>query len=198
MKLKEPSLTALFVILQEAEDWILPAEVIERYGDYKDWRNVVGTGPWILTDYIEGVSKSYIKNPDYWGFDEKYPGNRLPYSDQLRALLMPEEATLSRRYALVRLISYNTPASLTRRRGVRPQLTVSLTEEANTLGGQINRLLILFAGLGIWPHQGVVRSNHTESFLVPQRLKHDAGILLDQERPKVQLVDGDVQFFLKP
>ena len=93
MKLKEPSLTALFVILQEAQDWILPAEVIERYGDYKDWRNVVGTGPWILTDYIEGVSKSYIKNPDYWGFDEKYPGNRLPYSDQLRALLMPEEAT---------------------------------------------------------------------------------------------------------
>ena len=93
MKLKEPSLTALFVILQEAQDWILPAEVIERYGDYKDWRNVVGTGPWMLTDYVEGVSKSYIKNPDYWGFDEKYPGNRLPYSDQLRALQMPEEAT---------------------------------------------------------------------------------------------------------
>ena len=47
----------------------------------------------MVTDYVEGVSKSYIKNPDYWGFDEKYPGNRLPYSDQLRALLMPEEAT---------------------------------------------------------------------------------------------------------
>ena len=27
----------------------------------------------MLTDYVEGVSKSYIKNPDYWGFDEKYP-----------------------------------------------------------------------------------------------------------------------------
>ena len=64
-----------------------------RYGDYKDWQNVVGTGPWILTDYVEGASKSYIKNPDYWGFDEKYPDNRLPYSDELRAPLMPEEAT---------------------------------------------------------------------------------------------------------
>ena len=93
MKLTEPSINALDAIIREWQDWILPAEVIERYGDYKDWRNVVGTGPFILTDYVEGVSKSYIKNPDYWGFDEKYPQNRLPYIDQLRALRMAEEAT---------------------------------------------------------------------------------------------------------
>ena len=92
-KLKEPSLDALFLTLTESQDWILPAEVIEQYGDYKDWKNVVGTGPFILTDYVTGVSKSYIKNPDYWGFDEKYPQNRLPYIDQLRALLMADEAT---------------------------------------------------------------------------------------------------------
>ena len=92
-KLKEPSLDALYLTLTESQDWILPAEVIEQYGDYKDWKNVVGTGPFILTDYVTGVSKSYIKNPDYWGFDEKYPQNRLPYIDQLRALLMADEAT---------------------------------------------------------------------------------------------------------
>ena len=93
MKLTEPSINAQDSLIREAKDWILPAEVIERYGDYKDWRNVVGTGPFILTDYVEGVSKSYIKNPDYWGFDEKYPENRLPYIDELRALQMAEEAT---------------------------------------------------------------------------------------------------------
>ena len=80
-----------------------------------------------------------------------------------------------------------------RRRGVRPQLTVSLTEEANTLGGQINRLLILFAGLGIWPHQGVVGSNHTESFLVPQRLKHDAGI-----RPRSGAAESPTRRWRRP
>ena len=93
MKMTEPVVGGLHTILESVQDWILPAEVIERYGDYKDWRNVVGTGPWMLTDYVEGASKSYIKNPDYYGFDEKYPENRLPYADEMRAPLMPEEAT---------------------------------------------------------------------------------------------------------
>ena len=93
MKMTDPVVGGLHTILESVQDWILPAEVIERYGDYKDWRNVVGTGPWMLTDYVEGASKSYIKNPDYYGFDEKYPENRLPYADEMRAPLMPEEAT---------------------------------------------------------------------------------------------------------
>ena len=33
------------------------------------------------------------KYPDYWGFDEKYPENRLPYVDEIRALRMAESAT---------------------------------------------------------------------------------------------------------
>ncbi len=93
MRLTKPQLGAQRTIFAEAIDWILPPEVIEKYGDYKDWKNVVGTGPFILTDYVEGVSKTYTKNPDYWGFDEKYPENRLPYIDQLRALWMADEAT---------------------------------------------------------------------------------------------------------
>ena len=93
MKLKEPYLDALQPILNEAQNWILPRDVIEQYGNYEDWKNVVGTGPFILTDYVEGVSKTFTKNPDYWGYDAKYPENRLPYIDQLRALLMADEAT---------------------------------------------------------------------------------------------------------
>ena len=93
MKMTKPVVGGLHTILESVQDWILPPEVIERYGDYKDWQNVVGTGPWMLTDYVEGASKSFIKNPAYWGFDEKYPENRLPYADEMRAPLMPEEAT---------------------------------------------------------------------------------------------------------
>ena len=92
-KLKEPRLGALRGILNDWFSWILPPEVIEKYGDYTDWRNVVGTGPIMLNDYVEGVSKTYTKNPDYWGYDPKYPQNRLPYIDQLRFLYMAEEAT---------------------------------------------------------------------------------------------------------
>ena len=93
MKLTEPSLDALQPILNGAWNWILPPDVIEQYGNYEDWKNVVGTGPFMLTDYAEGVSKTFTKNPDYWGHDEKYPENRLPYIDQLRAVLMADEAT---------------------------------------------------------------------------------------------------------
>ncbi|MDE0025539.1 MAG: ABC transporter substrate-binding protein [Spirochaetaceae bacterium] len=93
MKLTEPNLDALQLIVTEVGFWILPPEVIEKYGDYTDWKNVVGTGPMMLTDYVEGVSKTWTKNPDYWGYDEKFPENRLPYLDKLVGLYMAEEAT---------------------------------------------------------------------------------------------------------
>ena len=111
MKLKEPSLSALGAILDEPYHWILPREVIEQYGDYTDWRNAVGTGPFMLTDYAEGVSRTYTRNPDYWGSDEKYPENRLPYVDQLRALFMEEEATrlAALRSGKLDLLTHATP-----------------------------------------------------------------------------------------
>ena len=59
----------------------------------KDWRNVVGTGPLRLTDVVEGSSVTWEKNPDYWGYDEKFPHNRLPYIDEYRSLLMPDMST---------------------------------------------------------------------------------------------------------
>ena len=93
-ELKQPQLRALPTIL--AEDWgafILPPEVIQQHGDVKDWRNLVGTGPFMLTDLVDGSSRTYSKNPDYWGFDEKFPENRLPYFDKLSGLIMNEPAT---------------------------------------------------------------------------------------------------------
>ena len=92
-KLQEPALTILDAILNEVGSFIYPPEVIKEHGDANDWRNLVGTGPMMLTNWVEGSSRTWDKNPDYWGYDEKYPENRLPYVDQLRALVMPEVAT---------------------------------------------------------------------------------------------------------
>ena len=36
---------------------------------------------------------TWVKNPDYWGHDEKYPENRLPYVDEVVKLIMPDQAT---------------------------------------------------------------------------------------------------------
>ena len=54
---------------------------------------MVGTGPYMLTEWVKGSSLTYSKNPDYWDFDEKYPDNRLPYIDQINRLIMPDKAT---------------------------------------------------------------------------------------------------------
>ncbi len=94
MKLTEPRLDALPVMLLNEWTSIMPPEVIEQHGDVQDWRNLVGTGPFMLTDVVEDSHNTWSKNPDYWGHDEKYPENRLPYVDELRLIQMSEEGSI--------------------------------------------------------------------------------------------------------
>ena len=91
-KLAAPDLFGLRRILNQWIVGIYPPEVIRQHGDVQDWRNLVGTGPMELTDYVEGSSITWTKNPNYWGFDEKFPENRLPYVDEIVTLIMPDAA----------------------------------------------------------------------------------------------------------
>ena len=93
VELAEPHPEALPILLDDEHGFILPPEVIAAHGDVADWRNLVGTGPFMLSEWIAGESLSYRRNPAYWGSDEKYPDNRLPYVDELRIVIMPEPAT---------------------------------------------------------------------------------------------------------
>ena len=77
MKLKEPRLFGMGRIVDDYAIYMNPPELIKEHGDVKDWRNLVGTGPYEMTDFVEGSSVTYTKNPDYWAYDEKYPENRL-------------------------------------------------------------------------------------------------------------------------
>lgn len=93
VELNTPRLDALQVFLDDNFGFILPPEVIREKGDVSDWRTLVGTGPFMLADWVEGEALTFHKNPDYWGRDAKYPENQLPYIDELRVLIMPETAT---------------------------------------------------------------------------------------------------------
>ncbi len=73
--------------------WIVPREVIEQYEAIKDWRHLVGTGPYELTDYVSGASMTHTRNPNYWLTDERYPGYQLPFADEIKALIIPDYAT---------------------------------------------------------------------------------------------------------
>ena len=94
-KLSEPYFDAERQILLNFATWVMPREVIEEHGDLRDWKNLVGTGPWMLTDMVFDSIYNLEKNPNYWGFDEKYPGNRLPYFDEVRALILSNEAQIA-------------------------------------------------------------------------------------------------------
>ncbi len=72
---------------------IIPKEM--QKVDAKDWRNVVGSGPFALTKYIEGNVQAYSRNPDYW--DVEHVGGKaykLPFVDQVKYRVIKDEATV--------------------------------------------------------------------------------------------------------
>ena len=64
-------------------------EAVQKWGKLNDWHHAVGTGAFILKDFISCNSATLIKNPNYWGYDERYPQNKLPYVDKLKFLSYP-------------------------------------------------------------------------------------------------------------
>jgi peptide/nickel transport system substrate-binding protein len=94
IKFKQPSALSLSYVMDPgAINMVTAPEVVKQYGDLKDWKNAVGTGPWILTDYVAGTSLTYARNPNYWGYDERHPQNQLPYADECKTVGIPDMAT---------------------------------------------------------------------------------------------------------
>jgi len=73
--------------------WLVPPEVVNTYGDMTNWKNVVGTGPFILVDYVSNSSVTYTRNPDYWKEDPVRKGNKLPYLGKLKTLIISDTST---------------------------------------------------------------------------------------------------------
>jgi peptide/nickel transport system substrate-binding protein len=71
-----------------AQEWVELGEEGQQ-----DWHNAVGTGPFMLTELVPGTSITYSKNPDYWGYDERYPENQLPYLEEVKIIVIPDMAT---------------------------------------------------------------------------------------------------------
>ena len=92
-KLQEPRLRALNLILDWYQMLMQAPEVVDEHGGITDWRQGVGTGPYEMTDWVLGSSFEYTRNPNYWGFDEKWPENRLPYIEKIYGLVIVEHAT---------------------------------------------------------------------------------------------------------
>ncbi|OGO22379.1 MAG: hypothetical protein A2Z28_02400 [Chloroflexi bacterium RBG_16_51_9] len=73
----------------------VPPEIVQKYGSMDDWKNSVGPGPFMLTDYIPASSWILSRNPNYWDKDPVGPGkgNQLPYVDSVKFLILPDAST---------------------------------------------------------------------------------------------------------
>ena len=72
---------------------IVAEEVIEKYGDMRDWRVSHGTGPFMLVDHVEGSCTTFVRNPDYWRKHPLYPEDTMPYLDGIKYLIIPDLST---------------------------------------------------------------------------------------------------------
>jgi peptide/nickel transport system substrate-binding protein len=94
-KLKELSLETLKYLIGHdgTTDATVAREAVEKWGNLNDWKCQIGTGAFIIEDYVSNASITARRNPNYWGYDELYPKNRLPYLDEVRVLFIPDNAT---------------------------------------------------------------------------------------------------------
>ena len=74
---------------------IFPHEVVETYGDKTDWRNLVGSGPFMLKDLVDNSSVTFERNDSYYAKNPCGPGegDRLPYVDKVRFLIITDTNT---------------------------------------------------------------------------------------------------------
>lgn len=91
---------------------IVPREVIEKYGTFARWDQIVGTGPFMIKDYVPSATTTWVKNTTYWGYDpilgKDYP---LPYVDVIRDLNIPDAST---RQAALRTGKIDDAVSMTK------------------------------------------------------------------------------------
>ena len=76
-------------------NWQQPVEVgTYTLDDFAtDWRDQIGTGAYMVTDYVIDSSVTMARNPSYWREDPVNPGNMLPYPDRVRGLVIEDEST---------------------------------------------------------------------------------------------------------
>jgi peptide/nickel transport system substrate-binding protein len=72
---------------------IMPREVVAAGAG--DWKNANGTGPFVISNYVQGNALTFEKNPTYWD-GETIGGQRykLPFVDSITYPVVKDEATM--------------------------------------------------------------------------------------------------------
>jgi len=88
-----PLLLGMHFIIMGDQLHIYAREVVDQYGDMKDWRRFVAVGAFSVTDYVAGASETFTRDPNYWKHDPDHPENQLPYIDSIKGLFISDKST---------------------------------------------------------------------------------------------------------
>jgi peptide/nickel transport system substrate-binding protein len=112
---------------------IVNPDVVKKYGDLNDWHHAIGTGPFILKSFKPGVEAVLGRNKNYWGHDERYPENKLPYLDKVKFVILPDEAEaieLMRR-GKIDIIDHISPTQAYALRQTNPEVSIFTHPDSN-------------------------------------------------------------------
>jgi len=83
-RLKEPFVWLPHMLASPFASWIIPREVVDKYGDLKKAETAIGTGPFLLARYEPNVKTVFRRNPDYFR-------SGLPWVDGVDWLVMEDD-----------------------------------------------------------------------------------------------------------
>jgi len=72
---------------------LYPDDVIWDEYDFSDWRNAIGSGPFMVKDFVPMSAITYEKNPNYWAKHPLFPDDQIPYVDGVKFLIIPDAST---------------------------------------------------------------------------------------------------------
>jgi len=83
-------------VMEKVGEWmhIVPRDAVEEFGDLQEWQNSLGTGPFMLIDFVDMSSATVVRNPNYWMKDPIHPENTLPYVDGIKMLVIEDASTI--------------------------------------------------------------------------------------------------------
>lgn len=90
-----PTTGYLWIMGGGGVQYVWPKEFLQQYGKSNKWYDVVGTGPYMLDDYVTSSAAKYIRNPNYWDINPLGPGkgDQLPYPDGISYQIIPDYST---------------------------------------------------------------------------------------------------------
>lgn len=140
---------------ENCSTYVFAPELWDAYGydSCTDWNNSVGTGPYIITDYVQGIVVECTRNTAYWGKDPVGPdkGSQLPYIEKIRYVIMPDELTRQAAISTAKIdqISAFTAGDKDTMLAISPNLIVSGTGSSSETPLYMNTTVAPFSDINV-------------------------------------------------